>query len=191
MASGEPRPSIVVTFLPSASWTSVRQEFTASPSRRTVQAPQAPRSHPTFVPVIPHESRSASASVVRGSNRPFVTVPFSVMLTGSPPPADVAAFARSSASTAAPAVAEAMAVVARPLMSPRRVNPPAPSRWSLPSAMTPPEARWTIPLSHGDSLASVDGKCLKSLSLPVFRSDREGLDAHQRPAQDLGRAEGV
>src|ERR1700730_1030585 len=45
------RPSTVVTSWPSACTASSRQERTGLPSRRTVQQPQTPCSHPTWVPV--------------------------------------------------------------------------------------------------------------------------------------------
>ncbi len=46
---------------------SIMQEQTGNPSSQTVQAEQAPRSHPILVPVRPSGSRSASAKVIRGS----------------------------------------------------------------------------------------------------------------------------
>ena len=60
-------PSIVVTFRPRASRANVMQLATTSPSSQTVQAEQAPRSQPIFVPVSPSASRSTSTRVVAGS----------------------------------------------------------------------------------------------------------------------------
>ena len=45
------RPSTVTTSRPAASTARIMQAFTGSPSRRTVQAPQAPRSQTRFGPV--------------------------------------------------------------------------------------------------------------------------------------------
>ena len=53
----EPMPSIVVTSRPSAWTASTVQDFTATPSRCTVQAPQLEVSQPTCVPVSPRWSR--------------------------------------------------------------------------------------------------------------------------------------
>ena len=65
--SGVPSPSTVVISWPSASAASIRQEFTGSPSRSTVHAPQAPRSQTCLAPVRSRWLRSASSSVTRGS----------------------------------------------------------------------------------------------------------------------------
>ena len=62
-------PSIVVIALPRTSSANVMQLAMTSPSTQTVHAEQAPRSHPTFVPVSPSVSRSTSTSVVAGSAR--------------------------------------------------------------------------------------------------------------------------
>ena len=75
-------PSIVVIGLPAASCASVRHEQTVLPSRRTVQAPQAPRPQTTFVPVRPIRSRSASASVTRGSTESRWTEPLTWSSSG-------------------------------------------------------------------------------------------------------------
>jgi hypothetical protein len=61
------RPSIVVTTAPSACTASIVQDFTDSPSTRTVQAPQLEVSQPIFVPGSPHSSRRYCTSSVRGS----------------------------------------------------------------------------------------------------------------------------
>ena len=50
-------PSMVVTAEPSACAASTVHDFTDSPSRWTVQAPQDDVSQPTFVPVSPTTSR--------------------------------------------------------------------------------------------------------------------------------------
>ena len=46
------QPSMVVIFLPTASFAEVWQERTATPSRCTVQAPHRPAPQPNLVPVI-------------------------------------------------------------------------------------------------------------------------------------------
>ena len=74
--SSSRRPSIVVTCLPSHSTVSVMQERTGFSSMRTVQQPQAPLSHDTFVPVRPRVSRSVWARVWAGSTAPDA-LPFS------------------------------------------------------------------------------------------------------------------
>ncbi len=56
-------PSMVVISRPSASFASVRQERVGTPSRRTVQQPQVPRSHPLLEPVSPRSSRSTSRRI--------------------------------------------------------------------------------------------------------------------------------
>src|SRR5947208_989814 len=57
-------PSIVVTAWPATRWASVMHESVGSPSTSTVQAPQWPSLHATFVPVRPMRSRRSSASDV-------------------------------------------------------------------------------------------------------------------------------
>src|SRR5205823_6208329 len=57
------RPSIVVTSRSPTVWTSVMHESTGTPSSCTVQAPQWPSAHATFVPVRPRSPRRVSASV--------------------------------------------------------------------------------------------------------------------------------
>ena len=59
------RPSTVMTSAPSAWTASIRQERTASPSTRTVHAPQTPCSQPTWVPVRPRSSRRKSTRSLR------------------------------------------------------------------------------------------------------------------------------
>src|SRR3989442_66173 len=56
------RPSIVVTFLPTAAETCVTQERVGFPSRCTVQAPHCDRPQPNFVPVRPRVSRMTQSS---------------------------------------------------------------------------------------------------------------------------------
>ena len=60
-------PSTVRTSLPWAWTANIRQERTGSPSTWTVQAPQTPCSHPTWVPVSPASWRMKSESSSRGS----------------------------------------------------------------------------------------------------------------------------
>ena len=54
---------------PCASAASTRHEATSRPSSSTEQAPQSPVAQPSFVPVRPRLSRSASSSVSLGSQR--------------------------------------------------------------------------------------------------------------------------
>src|SRR5437773_7910659 len=53
---------MVVTSRSPTVWTSVMQERVGTPSSCTVQAPQCPSPHATFVPVRPRSSRSTCAS---------------------------------------------------------------------------------------------------------------------------------
>src|SRR4051812_17369366 len=62
---------------------SVRQELIRCPSTSTVQAPQAPRSQPFFVPVRASRSRSASSKVVRGSTNTVCACPLTRSVTGT------------------------------------------------------------------------------------------------------------
>src|SRR5438105_9826311 len=81
------RPSMVVTERPSA-WTANReQDFTALPSRRTVQAPHWLVSQPTCVPVRPRTSRRKWTSSTRGSTERISLVPLTctVMEFTEPP----------------------------------------------------------------------------------------------------------
>ena len=55
-------PSTVVISHPATCPAATRQAQTGSPFSRTVQAPQSPASHPTFVPVSPRSSRSTRES---------------------------------------------------------------------------------------------------------------------------------
>ena len=55
-------PSIVVISAPSSVCTSVMHDSIGTPPTSTVQAPQCPSPHATFVPVRPRSSRSTSAS---------------------------------------------------------------------------------------------------------------------------------
>jgi len=69
-------PSIVVIFLFCAIMASVKQDKTRAPLTCTVQAPQAPWSHPFFVPINPNRSRKASNRVVRVSIASLSFLPF-------------------------------------------------------------------------------------------------------------------
>src|SRR6266513_2843491 len=72
---------MVVTSAPSACTASTVHDFTACPSRWTVQAPQLEVSHPTWVPVRPSSSRSAWTSNNRGSTCRFSSLPLTVKRT--------------------------------------------------------------------------------------------------------------
>src|SRR5215208_1301626 len=74
-------PSIVVTSQPSAWTASTVQDFTASPSRWTVQAPQLEVSQPTCVPVSPRLSRRKWTSSNLGSTSSDRRWPFTVTET--------------------------------------------------------------------------------------------------------------
>src|SRR5919197_3020831 len=76
------RPSIVVISLPSAWTASTVHDFTASPSRWIVQAPQTDVSQPIFVPVSPRSSRRKSTSSVRGSTSASCRTPLTVSAIG-------------------------------------------------------------------------------------------------------------
>ena len=67
LAVGPARPSTVRIACPSACTARIRHERTGSPSSWTVQAPQTPCSHPTWVPVRPASWRMKSESSSRGS----------------------------------------------------------------------------------------------------------------------------
>src|ERR1035441_5429157 len=72
-------PSTVTTWCPLTCGARTRQEFTGSPSSRTVHAPHSPISQPHFVPSRPSWSRSRSSSVrlaggVRVCERPLMVV---------------------------------------------------------------------------------------------------------------------
>src|SRR5271154_1354367 len=58
---------MVVTDLPFASLIAVTQDRMASPSRCTVQAPQAATPQPNFVPVSPRTSRRYQSTGIDGS----------------------------------------------------------------------------------------------------------------------------
>jgi len=62
-ASPRASPSMVTTSCPATSRTATRHERTASPSTRTVQAPQVPSPQPYFVPVSPRSARRTQSSV--------------------------------------------------------------------------------------------------------------------------------
>ena len=73
------RPSMVMTSRPSIWGARTKQELTASPSSRIVQAPHSPISQPHFVPGRPMSSRSNSSSVrlarvVKVCERPLIVV---------------------------------------------------------------------------------------------------------------------
>ena len=71
---------MVVTSHPSA-WTArTLQDFTDSPSRWTVQAPQLLVSHPMTVPVLPRRSRRYCTSSIRGSTSSATLAPSTVRL---------------------------------------------------------------------------------------------------------------
>src|SRR5919197_1545863 len=76
------RPSIVVISLPSAWTASTVHDFTASPSRWIVQAPQTDVSQPIFFPVSPRSSRRKSTSSVRGSTSASCRTPLTVSAIG-------------------------------------------------------------------------------------------------------------
>src|SRR5215813_2001378 len=73
-------PSIVVIGVPSACGANIRHARTATPSNRTVQAPQTPCSQPACAPLRPRCSRRQSSSVVRGSTSSACSVPLTVRL---------------------------------------------------------------------------------------------------------------
>ena len=82
-SSGRPRPSTVVICAPS-SWTAnSRHARAASPSTSTVHMPHTPCSHPTWVPVRPRWSRSASERVTRAGNDMVTALPLTVMVTST------------------------------------------------------------------------------------------------------------
>ena len=64
--SGEPMPSIVVIFLPSAAEAGVRHDLVATPSICTVQAPHRPIPQPNLVPGRPRSSLRAQRRGVSG-----------------------------------------------------------------------------------------------------------------------------
>src|SRR5438309_924557 len=75
------RPSIVVTWAPSAWTAKTVQDFTLWPSSSTVHAPQLLVSHPTCVPVSPATSRMYCTSSNRGSTSCSCLVPLMVTAT--------------------------------------------------------------------------------------------------------------
>src|SRR5947208_7697376 len=79
------RPSIVVTSRSPTVWTSVMHESTGTPSNCTVQAPQWPSAHATFVPVRPRSPRSVSASVWPTGASTLYTPPFTRNSNTTPP----------------------------------------------------------------------------------------------------------
>src|SRR6476660_680214 len=73
-------PSIVVIGVPSACGANIRHARTATPSNRTVQAPQTPCSQPTCAPLRPRCSRRQSSNVVRGSTSSVCSAPLTMRL---------------------------------------------------------------------------------------------------------------
>src|SRR5262249_37983572 len=67
---------MVTTFLPCTADTGIEQDRTASPSRWTVQAPQAAMPQPYLVPVSPNSSLIAHSSGVSGSTPAWTCFPF-------------------------------------------------------------------------------------------------------------------
>src|SRR3954454_10122933 len=80
-----PIPSIVLTSAPSAWTASSVQDFTASPLRCTVHAPQLDVSQPTCVPVRPSVSRRKWTRSRRGSTSALSSAPFTVNVTRTEP----------------------------------------------------------------------------------------------------------
>src|SRR5437763_7568060 len=74
-------PSMVVTFDPSACQANIVQDFRASPSTCTTQAPHCDVSHPTCVPVRRRFSRRYCTKSVRGSTSAVTALPFTVIET--------------------------------------------------------------------------------------------------------------
>ena len=74
-------PSMVSTFMPSASGASTRQEQTRRPLTMTLQAPQSPEPQPSLLPVSPSVSRRTSSRVWLASHRNSVGAPLMVVLT--------------------------------------------------------------------------------------------------------------
>src|SRR3954471_16821834 len=74
-------PSIVVTWAPSAWAARTVHDFTASPFRWKVHAPQLDVSQPTWVPVNPRWSRRKCTSSRRGSTSAVCCSPFTVIET--------------------------------------------------------------------------------------------------------------
>src|SRR5215467_2789641 len=72
---GVASPSMVDTSLPAVSTARTRQESTRTPSSNTLQAPQLPLLHPSFVPVSPRSSRSTSNRLCRDSQRKSTSSP--------------------------------------------------------------------------------------------------------------------
>ena len=71
---------MVVTDMPSTCAASTVQDFTDSPSRSTVQAPQLEVSQPTFVPVRSRFSRRKWTRSVLGSASAVISTPFTLTL---------------------------------------------------------------------------------------------------------------
>src|ERR1051326_3005280 len=78
-------PSTVTTLAPSACTASIRQERTAAPSTRTVQAPHTPCSQPIWVPGRRNLARTQSAQVRRGPTSSSTLLPLTSNLTDTRP----------------------------------------------------------------------------------------------------------
>ncbi len=76
------KPSIVVISAPVASTVKTVHDFTVTPFKITVHAPQLPVAHPRWVPVNPRWSRKKSTSKVRVSTFAAHVVLLTVRCTG-------------------------------------------------------------------------------------------------------------
>ena len=113
---------MVVTGCPTASSAKTLQEGTGWFPSITVHAPHAPRSQPILVPVRPRSSRSALASVVRGSTATRCRSPLTVSsICTAPGPSLLACPAAADASIASPSSAAAPVSTPAPLTKPRLV----------------------------------------------------------------------
>ena len=144
---------MVVISLPCAMTARVKQDKTRLPSRCTVQAPQAPRSHPFFVPVSPSTSRNASSSVTRGSTTSRLLFPFTFRLI-SVHPGGASAFGGAllgtlPSVTATPRATGAATVKPAETAARRRMN----SRREEPFS-------WSGSESAGSSILQSDLRCI-------------------------------
>src|SRR5215468_9282703 len=83
--SGLVSPSTVVIRAPSALTASIRHDRTATPSSRTVHAPQTPCSQPTWVPVSRRSWRRQSDSSRRAGTSVVRVTPLTIRLTSNSP----------------------------------------------------------------------------------------------------------